>query len=88
MDMSLPARERGLKFRYASFKHLHVSVAPCTGAWIEIGLIRENIVLCGVAPCTGAWIEIAQKVVVYGPEGVAPCTGAWIEMEMVTIHCK
>ena len=55
---SHPTRVRGLKFDqpiwfYSSF------VAPYTGAWIEIGGVKENTGLQKVAPYTGAWIEIA-----------------------------
>ena len=35
------------------------SVAPFTGAWIEIYLTREWPAIVEVAPFTGAWIEIA-----------------------------
>jgi len=33
-------------------------VAPFTGAWIEIEIVRRGIRLVAVAPFTGAWIEI------------------------------
>ena len=35
--MSLPSRERGLKFHELSFQLVKVIVAPLAGAWIEIG---------------------------------------------------
>ena len=37
-------------------------VAPFTGAWIEIVVVKETgIVDEGVAPFTGAWIEIESQ---------------------------
>ena len=37
------------------------TVAPYTGAWIEMGKYRSMMVLIlEVAPYTGAWIEIAK----------------------------
>ena len=35
-DMSLPSRERGLKFKFTSDIFSETSVAPFAGAWIEI----------------------------------------------------
>ena len=40
----------------------HASVAPYTGAWIEIADIYATDVGTKVAPYTGAWIEIMGKV--------------------------
>ena len=37
-DMSLPSRERGLKWRYAIIPWQDSFVAPFAGAWIEIEL--------------------------------------------------
>ena len=36
MWLSLPAGERGLKWRYCRDSHLNRHVAPRRGAWIEI----------------------------------------------------
>ena len=44
------------------------SVAPYTGAWIEIGTAAGIATPSTVAPYTGAWIEIqcrAKKTAVY-----------------------
>ena len=35
-----------------------VRVAPFTGAWIEIEVLKAGTSLSQVAPFTGAWIEI------------------------------
>ena len=78
--MSLPSRERGLKLDDAGHcSHLR-SVAPFTGAWIEIvGHECEGLGL-PVAPFTGAWIEISRPQTRNPGRRVAPFTGAWIEI--------
>ena len=55
---SLPSRERGLKCVWVSAYHKQVSVAPFTGAWIEICTHFIKRWGKNVAPFTGAWIEI------------------------------
>ena len=61
------------------------SVAPFTGAWIEISwsLVTDESGII-VAPFTGAWIEIAvQFWLTLIRLRVAPFTGAWIEMSAI-----
>ena len=36
------------------------TVAPLTGAWIEIVISAPTLAKLSVAPLTGAWIEIIQ----------------------------
>ena len=55
-------------------------VAPFTGAWIEMRLLRWLCDDRAVAPFTGAWIEIHYKANGIDPQQVAPFTGAWIEI--------
>ena len=57
--MSLPSRERGLKYQMTRrADRTRILVAPFTGAWIEIlAMLMPALVGC-VAPFTGAWIEI------------------------------
>ena len=58
-----------------------VTVAPYTGAWIEIREHSFDFDEWLVAPYTGAWIEIfVSHVLLHGQE-VAPYTGAWIEIK-------
>ena len=57
-DLSLPSRERGLKFGEYGFSSHFLSVAPFTGAWIEILCPCSSGPCRRVAPFTGAWIEI------------------------------
>ena len=56
--MSLPTRERGLKFIMVLYDFCAGFVAPYTGAWIEIFYDAELMGHTFVAPYTGAWIEI------------------------------
>ena len=37
-------------------------VAPCAGAWIEMGPMPLKRQAALVAPCAGAWIEIAPGI--------------------------
>ena len=79
-ELSLPTRERGLKFRYAHTIQQISKVAPYTGAWIEIDKGRLCAAAPTVAPYTGAWIEIFACLTDTENISVAPYTGAWIEI--------
>ena len=78
--LSLPLRERGLKFPKPLNVRLLDFVAPFAGAWIEIFAGGCGFSLPVVAPFAGAWIEILpgydRSVDLY----VAPFAGAWIEI--------
>ena len=56
--MSLPSRERGLKWRYGLRCGKKNDVAPFAGAWIEIIRLLSQTLSKQVAPFAGAWIEI------------------------------
>ena len=56
--MSLPVRERGLKYCGIQHEFYNMAVAPCAGAWIEINTVCRKLQVARVAPCAGAWIEI------------------------------
>ena len=56
--MSLPSRERGLKYQHILKKQKLVIVAPFAGAWIEIVWLRKLEAEIQVAPFAGAWIEM------------------------------
>ena len=49
---------RGLKLARNTIEHCSGSVAPYTGAWIEILAYERFDSNASVAPYTGAWIEI------------------------------
>ena len=55
--MSLPSRERGLKFTGGKLRMIY-EVAPFAGAWIEIYMLYFYRMTTKVAPFAGAWIEI------------------------------
>ncbi len=61
MVLSLPTRERGLKFLLRFFDFRAGYVAPYAGAWIEIVCSNLLCLLPRVAPYAGAWIEIRKK---------------------------
>ena len=60
--MSLPSRERGLKYLGELRKLPDVCVAPFAGAWIEmpISFVCPSTLI--VAPFAGAWIEIGLQI--------------------------
>ena len=59
--LSLPSRERGLKYIQDSSLHIATDVAPLAGAWIEIQRVKTYIGRFSVAPLAGAWIEISAN---------------------------
>ena len=70
---------RGLKQTNHQNIHVHLSVAPRVGAWIETLILILGERLGEVAPRVGAWIETYAKHVALGLDFVAPRVGAWIE---------
>ena len=61
-ELSLPSRERGLKWFIYAAKITGEVVAPFAGAWIEIVLYSVGYCCSDVAPFAGAWIEIFEYV--------------------------
>ena len=55
--LSLPSRERGLKYVILNDIFTTCDVAPFAGAWIEIRVMYNTHCLPIVAPFAGAWIE-------------------------------
>ena len=78
--MSLPSRERGLKWSCSQHVKGQGLVAPLAGAWIEISPALYTSTAANVAPLAGAWIEIAALFFTAVPIPVAPLAGAWIEI--------
>ncbi len=58
--MSLPMRERGLKFKVVCLNARPSAVAPHAGAWIEISWSDHAPFYPEVAPHAGAWIEMVD----------------------------
>ena len=77
--MSLPSRERGLKFAGFGGFGLAAAVAPFTGAWIEIRWSPRPSPLWCVAPFTGAWIEIGRRQPLPECQGSRPCRERGVE---------
>ncbi|WP_404351896.1 hypothetical protein [Caproicibacterium sp. XB2] len=71
-----------MKFSIKSGCVFRRTVAPYTGAWIEIICKSVNQCLTLVAPYTGAWIEIRYIRSAGRRARVAPYTGAWIEISL------
>ena len=78
--MSLPSRERGLKWQRKDGKYDRMVVAPLAGAWIEIDDSKCLSADEMVAPLAGAWIEIFIQSAFFPSGCVAPLAGAWIEI--------
>ena len=60
--LSLPSRERGLKYYQNWIDNTTTRVAPFAGAWIEIFAYNVGNIDQLVAPFAGAWIEIGYGV--------------------------
>ena len=84
--LSLPSRERGLKFLNIYFIKMLVIVAPLAGAWIEIAIGKALKLDQAVAPLAGAWIEIAVTCTPHSTTPVAPLAGAWIEIAVLMLY--
>ena len=78
--VSLPLRERGLKYTFGRACLVISEVAPLAGAWIEIPHLLQTYQLQSVAPLAGAWIEINFFCLLHIRFEVAPLAGAWIEI--------
>ena len=78
--MSLPSRERGLKYRLYLIIHLRVKSLPSRerGLKCDIGFLKWASQQ--VAPFAGAWIEIVLFGNCCRVLRVAPFAGAWIEI--------
>ena len=62
IGLSLPTRERGLKYGTTRWVGTPWQVAPYAGAWIEIPELEDMLFEQSVAPYAGAWIEIPNSV--------------------------
>ena len=79
--MSLPSRERGLKFQHWSITYRADSVAPLVGArieirsWLPLTMVHPRRSPRGSADWNYGWTAVGSLA-----EGVAPLAGAWIEI--------
>ena len=74
--LSLPSRERGLKFGDTHSQRKADGVAPFAGAWIEMMKNNFEFGLFMVAPFVGVRIEISGTEVTEMSCSVAPFMGA------------
>ena len=63
--LSLPSRERGLKFGDTHSQRKADGVAPFAGAWIEIVHLYGWSPDHPVSPFAGAWIEIIGHLSIF-----------------------
>ena len=79
--VSLPMRERGLKFKVYGIKSSCSAVAPHAGAWIEIETIE---LIAGPdyrrSPCGGRGLKLEMRRAILATLLSLPMRGAWIEI--------
>ena len=79
--LSLPSRERGLKFRSRRRFRRRRSVAPFAGAWIEISLDFFGCAGAGSLPSRERGLKLVYTPRKQRTVPVAPFAGAWIEID-------
>ena len=79
--MSLPSRERGLKYIYKNRSNQRKKSLPSRERGLKYASEHGFHGLVHVAPLAGAWIEITIFCLRSGSRNVAPLAGAWIEMK-------
>ena len=86
--LSLPSRERGLKYKCPLARVRHLSVAPFAGAWIEISPSRSPLVIgLPSLPSRERGLKSPKAFNKWLTENVAPFAGAWIEiLRFITDH--
>ena len=78
--LSLPSRERGLKFEECPENYARCESLPSRERGLKFFLVLLWMNMQKVAPFAGAWIEIERHSQVHELLPVAPFAGAWIEM--------
>ena len=79
MPVSLPSRERGLKFGTVTVSQL-LQVAPLAGAWIEIMKILKMTKVLMSLPSRERGLKFQYPSLPLLIAYVAPLAGAWIEI--------
>ena len=86
LRMSLPSRERGLKFSLTDTAVMNSLSLPSRERGLKsvnrFAMVSES----PVAPFAGAWIEILPRLYPWIRSSVAPFAGAWIEMSQYTLR--
>ena len=78
--MSLPSRERGLKFENENISFDDLQSLPSRERGLKSPQLEHIRPTAKVAPLAGAWIEILYFLQRYCVFFVAPLAGAWIEI--------
>ena len=78
--LSLPSRERGLKFTVDAMNTAEHLSLPSRERGLKYSLMAYKMYR-SVAPFAGAWIEIFFMSVPFYVSRVAPFAGAWIEIQ-------
>ena len=78
--MSLPLRERGLKFRSFDISTEIIAVAPFAGAWIEMLTFVGITASPSSLPLRERGLKFYGSFKMSGMRPVAPFAGAWIEI--------
>ena len=78
--LSLPSRERGLKFCSTVEYGIFNSSLPSRERGLKYPTTSHHPAQSIVAPLAGAWIEILYNSLIFILFTVAPLAGAWIEI--------
>lgn len=73
--LSLPMRERGLKFDFVRNLKEGSESLPMRGAWIEMYMSSLCASSAMSLPMRGVWIEILKKHSLHAKKNVAPHAG-------------
>ena len=85
--LSLPSRERGLKFVIICWDYMPPLSLPSRERGLKFVRLGVDDEFVEVAPFAGAWIEICfQAVHLSCPLTVAPFAGAWIEIPVYSMQ--
>ena len=81
--VSLPSRERGLKFRYSAEPFFLSDVAPLAGAWVEIdGINVKASYMNSSLPSRERGLKSENAAIIRDAFNVAPLAGAWVEIKI------
>ena len=78
--MSLPLRERGLKWQRPRKSRYYAWSLPLRERGLKLIFLLILVCILFVAPLAGAWIEILAGYIDRSGHLVAPLAGAWIEI--------
>ena len=86
--MSLPSRERGLKYGFSWCNGNTGMSLPSRERGLKSAYVSPFCICVHVAPLAGAWIEIEETERECLKDRVAPLAGAWIEISVASDSSK